>query len=55
MTVPEAQGRGTGTWLIGESVRRLDSAGIKELHLYVTRGNRAERLYRRLGFTDLPS
>jgi GNAT superfamily N-acetyltransferase len=50
MTDPACQRRGIGRWLIGESIRRLDAIGVKELHLAVTRGNPAFALYQRLGF-----
>jgi ribosomal protein S18 acetylase RimI-like enzyme len=36
--------------LIQESIARLNSHGVHELHLWVTRGNPAVRLYQRLGF-----
>jgi ribosomal protein S18 acetylase RimI-like enzyme len=54
MTDPACQRRGMGRWLIGESVRRLDVIGVKELHLAVTRGNPAFALYQRLGFEVVP-
>lgn len=54
MTDPAWQRRGIGQWLITESVYRLDAAGAKELHLAVTRGNPAARLYQRLGFEVVP-
>lgn len=51
MTDPACQRRGFGQMLIGESVHRLDIAGMKELHLWVTRSNPAVALYQRLGFS----
>ena len=54
LTDPAWQRRGIGRWLIGESVRRLDEIGVKELHLAVTRGNPAFTLYQRLGFEVVP-
>jgi ribosomal protein S18 acetylase RimI-like enzyme len=54
MTDPAYQGRGIGRLLIEESVHRLDVAGVKELHLAVTRGNPAAALYQRLGFAVVP-
>ncbi len=54
MTDPACQRRGSGRWLIEESIRRLDGLGVKELHLGVTRGNPAFALYQRLGFEVLP-
>lgn len=54
MTDPAYQRRGIGRLLIEECVHRLDLAGVKELHLAVTRGNPAVALYQRLGFGVLP-
>lgn len=54
MTDPAWQCRGIGRRLIGESIRRLDGIGVKELHLAVTRGNPAFALYQRLGFEVVP-
>jgi ribosomal protein S18 acetylase RimI-like enzyme len=50
LTDPGHQRRGIGQRLIEESIARLDSNGVHELHLAVTRGNPAARLYQRLGF-----
>jgi GNAT superfamily N-acetyltransferase len=50
LTEPGWQRRGLGQRLIEESIQRLDAVGVKELHLAVTRGNPAIRLYQRLGF-----
>jgi ribosomal protein S18 acetylase RimI-like enzyme len=54
LTDPDWQRRGLGRRLIEESIARLDSAGISELHLAVTRDNPATRLYERLGFRAVP-
>lgn len=54
MTDPAYQRRGLGQVLIEESIHRLDVAGVKELHLAVTRGNPAADLYQRLGFAVVP-
>jgi GNAT superfamily N-acetyltransferase len=54
VTDPVFQRRGIGRGLIEESIRRLDAAGVKELHLAVTRGNPAFALYQRLGFEVVP-
>jgi GNAT superfamily N-acetyltransferase len=54
LTDPDWQRRGIGRRLIEESIARLDSAGVSELHLAVTRGNPATRLYERLGFRTVP-
>lgn len=54
MTEPACQGRGIGQLLLEESIHRLDTAGIKELHLTVTRSNPAVALYQRLGFVVVP-
>jgi len=50
LTDPAWQRRGIGGWLIRESICRLASLGVTELHLAVTRGSPAQRLYERLGF-----
>jgi len=50
LTDPGHQRRGIGQRLIEESIARLNSNGVHELHLAVTRGNPAVRLYQRLGF-----
>lgn len=50
LTEPRWQGQGIGRWLILESVSRLGALGASELHLAVTQGNPAQRLYERLGF-----
>jgi GNAT superfamily N-acetyltransferase len=54
LTDPHWQHRGLARRLIEESIARLDSAGITELHLAVTRGNPATRLYEQLGFRVIP-
>ena len=54
MTEPACQGRGIGQLLIEESIHGLDAAGMKELHLTVTRSNPAVALYQRLGFVVVP-
>jgi GNAT superfamily N-acetyltransferase len=53
ITDPAWQRRRIGQRLIEESIHRLDGAGVKELHLAVTRGNPAFALYQRLGFEVL--
>lgn len=50
LTEPAWQRRGIGEWLIQESIARLASLGVSEVHLAVTRGNPAQRLYERIGF-----
>ena len=50
LTEPAWQGRGIGHCLIRESLTRLDALGESELHLAVTRGSPAQRLYERIGF-----
>lgn len=47
--LPEAQGRGVGSHLLGALVERAERSGLA-VRLRVLRGNPAERLYRRLGF-----
>ena len=46
---PEHRGRGIGTALLCAVLSEADSAG-KPVRLHVQRGNRARRLYERLGF-----
>jgi GNAT superfamily N-acetyltransferase len=55
LTDPGWQRRGIGQRLIEESIHRLDTLGVKELHLAMTRGNPAITLYQRLGFQVVPS
>ncbi len=50
VTHPARQRRGIGSRLIEESIARLASSGVNELHLAVVRGNPAFGLYQRLGF-----
>lgn len=50
LTEPTWQRRGIGAWLIHESITRLASLGVSEVHLAVTRGNPAQDLYERFGF-----
>jgi ribosomal protein S18 acetylase RimI-like enzyme len=47
--LPEAQGHGIGTALLNALVSEAEAGGIP-LVLHVRRGNRAARLYQRLGF-----
>jgi len=49
---PAARGRGLGAALIGESLARMRADGATEAWLNVNVDNRADRLYRRLGFAD---
>jgi GNAT superfamily N-acetyltransferase len=51
LTEPAWQGRGIGHCLIRECLTRLDALGESELHLAVTGGNPAQRLYERIGFS----
>jgi ribosomal protein S18 acetylase RimI-like enzyme len=46
------QGRGLGSGLVLETIRRLDHSGTRELHLAVEPANPARMLYRRLGFEE---
>ena len=48
--LPEARGRGLGAALLGDLLRECDAGGPRVV-LTVRRGNRAEDLYRRLGFS----
>ncbi len=47
--LPEARGQGVGTELLADLLSEADARGLP-LVLSVRRGNRAEGLYRRLGF-----
>jgi GNAT superfamily N-acetyltransferase len=49
---PGARGRGLGRRVVQELVVVARDAGCVALHLEVMRGNRADGLYRRLGFQD---
>lgn len=51
--IAESQrGAGLGRLVIERVADWLQSAGIGALHLEVMAGNRAEKLYRRMGFSD---
>ena len=50
VTHPARQRRGIGSRLIEESIARLASSGVNELHLAVVRDNPAFGLYQRLRF-----
>jgi GNAT superfamily N-acetyltransferase len=55
MTQPAAQRRGLAFLAIAASMRALAARGHSKLSLVVTCGNtRAERLYEKLGFRDIP-
>jgi len=47
--IPERRGRGIGAELIGQVLEQAAQSG-KSVQLHVEKSNRAERLYRRLGF-----
>ena len=56
MTDPNHRDRGAATNLIHRSINALFESGWTDLTLGVTRGNdKAERLYQRLGFAEIPS
>lgn len=56
MTAAAHKGRGLGTGLTQLALASLYAAGERQAHLWVTRGNtHAERIYNRLGFTDVPA
>jgi ribosomal protein S18 acetylase RimI-like enzyme len=56
MTAAAHKGRSLGTGLTQLALASLHAAGEREAHLWVTRGNTyAERIYDRLGFTDVPA
>ena len=50
--VPERRGCGLGTRLLDRLERHAAAAGIRALRLEVMPGNRAGRLYRRLGYRN---
>lgn len=50
---PEHRGRGVGTALLAELAARARQAGLPALSLSVEHDNRAQRLYRRLGYEEL--
>jgi GNAT superfamily N-acetyltransferase len=47
---PDRRGRGAGTWALERVLEQADAAG-RAVVLRVRRGNPAQRLYRRSGFT----
>ena len=54
MTAASHKGRGLATALTALALASLRAAGERQAHLWVTRGNtHAERIYERLGFTDV--
>ena len=56
ITTKQNSGQGRATRLIKRAIQQAKHEGYRCIDLYVTKGNdRAERLYRRLGFTDAPS
>ena len=56
ITAKEHSGQGYATRLIMRAILQAKRGGYRFMDLYVTMGNdRAEALYRRLGFRDAPS
>jgi len=56
VTVKRNSGQGYATRLINRAILQAKKGGYGFIDLYVTKGNdKAERLYRRLGFKDAPS
>lgn len=56
ITTKKNSGRGFATRLIKRAILQAKRDGYRFIDLYVTKGNdRAEGLYRRLGFKDAPS
>ena len=56
ITTKKNSGRGFATRLIKRAIQQAKNGGYRFIDLYVTKGNdRAEGLYRRLGFKDAPS
>ena len=56
ITAKEYSGRGYATRLIKRAILQAKKAGYRFMDLYVTKGNdRAEAIYRRLGFKDASS
>ena len=51
--VPALQGKGLGRLLVTHAVELARLAGQQRIGLTVTKGNPAERLYRRLGFSRI--
>lgn len=51
---PQYRGRGIGTKLIKEALKRCFSAGVDRVDLHTWSGNRAVRLYKRTGFFWVP-
>ncbi|MCL4438085.1 MAG: GNAT family N-acetyltransferase [Thermoplasmataceae archaeon] len=53
--VPEFRGLGFGEYLIRSSLHSLQKSGFKKVELWVTEGNSAEKLYRKMGFSPSPN
>ena len=49
---PDRAHLGLGTWLIARAMRLLNDDGMATMGLSVTHGNRARRVYERLGFAE---
>jgi ribosomal protein S18 acetylase RimI-like enzyme len=54
VTDPGHRRRGIAESVVAETLLRIDSIDVRELHLAVSAGNPALTLYRRLGFRDEP-
>jgi RimJ/RimL family protein N-acetyltransferase len=54
VTAPAYQRRGIANSVLTETLRRMDSLEMRELHLSVVRENPARTLYSRLGFRGEP-
>lgn len=50
--IPEFRKHGYGSYLIRSSISYLHSAGFNSVELWVTEGNFAENIYRKMGFTS---
>lgn len=55
MTHPDFRGEGMATFLLKESMNRLQAEGYKEMYLVVTEGNPAQHLYEKIGFCRIES
>ena len=53
--IPEFRGLGYGEYLMRSSLSSLYEGGFKKVELWVTEGNSAEKLYRKMGFSPSPN
>lgn len=52
--VPQMRRKGLGSYLLMQSLMKLKQKGYSTVSLWVTSGNTAEKVYRKLGFSEIP-